>query len=141
MTWPKVEEYSFKRRRPLKYHVGDEKMETLIVYASTVALDDDSRRLIHAGTILAKITSGAGEGKYGPYSVTASDGRESLTSYQAYVAFAGHDVTLGDKAVEGLFMDCVFDTSEIIDVNAIDDTAGNRTALKTAFPQAHFDEG
>lgn len=136
-TWPHVEDFSWTRRKPLKYRVGDEKLETLVIYSSTVALNDTARRLIPAATLLCKITSGLGIGKYGPYEPTASDGRQTIgTTDQVYVALAGHDVTLGDLSCEGLWMDCVFNTSEILKVNAI--SASDLSTLKTAFPQSHF---
>jgi len=101
---------------------------------------DDARRLLGAATIMCKITSGAATGKYGPYLKTATDGRQTVSaSNQAYVLLDGYDVTNGDKAVAGLWMGCVFDTSEIVGQNAISDNSTMRTALKTAFPLAYWD--
>jgi hypothetical protein len=139
MAWPNVRKMNWKNRTPLRYRSGDEKIETLVVYSSTVTLDADSRRLIPGGTLLCEITSGTGDGKYGPYLKTATDGRQTISADpQVYVTLAGHDVTLGDLAVEGAWMGCVFDTSEVLEVNTITDTAGNRTTLKTAFPRSEF---
>jgi len=138
-TWPHVEDYSWTRRKPLKYRDGSEKMETLILYSSCVDLNADSRRLISAGAILCEITSGDGDGKYGPYNKTASDGRQTIgADAQVYVAIAGADVTLGDKAVAGVWADCVFNKSELYDVNEISDNATQLAKLKTAFPLAGF---
>jgi hypothetical protein len=139
MTWPHVDEFDWTRRKPLKYRDGSEKMETLLLFSSAVTVDADGRRLISAGTILCEITSGNGDGKYGPYDKTATDGRQTIgASVQTYVALAGHDVTLGDKAVEGLWMGCVFNKSELYDVNGISDNDTELAKLKTAFPLAGF---
>ena len=136
-TWPHVEDFSWTRRKPLKYRDGSEKLETLVIYSSCVALNDNARRLVPAGTIMCEITTGTGDGKYGPYDKTASDGRQTIgASTQVYVTLAGHDVTLGDKACEGLWMGCVFNTSEILEVNEISNA--DLSTLKTAFPLAYF---
>lgn len=136
-TWPHVEDYSWTRRKPLKYRDGSEKLETLLVHSSCVTANDDARRLIAAGTLMCKITSGTAVGKYGPYDQTASDGRQTVgADPQVYVTLAGHDVTLGDLPCEGLWMGCVFNTTEILDVNAI--SAADLSTLKTAFPLASF---
>lgn len=137
MAWPKYYDYSWKHRKPLKYRTGVEPMETLAVYSSTVTADSDGRRLLAAGTILCEITSGTGDGKYGPYLKTATDGRQTIgNTYQPYVLLVGHDVTLGDLAVEGLWAQCVFNTSEIEDVNDI--SHADLSTLKTAFPNAEW---
>ena len=136
MTWPKVIDSTWKRRKVLKLRTGAEPLETLEVYSSTVTADSDGRRLIHAGTIMAEITSGTGDGKYGPYDPDAADGRQTLGVSASYVTLVGHDVTLGDKAVEGLWAQCVFNYSEILDVNSV--STGDLSALKTAFPNADW---
>jgi len=110
MAWPHIESDTFKRRRPLKYQTGAEVAETLVLDYSVVPQDSTGRRLVNDGTLLTKITA---TGKYGPYDSNASDGRESLTRGSAYVLWGGVDVALGDKAVAGLFQNCVFDTSEL----------------------------
>jgi hypothetical protein len=120
--------------------VGDEKSETLVLYSSVVDLNSTTaRRYVPAGTILCEITSGDGDGKYGPYEKTASDGRQTIGStVQPFVTIVGHDVTFGDKAVEGFFADCFFDKDVIYDVNDISDVAAQLSTLKAAFPQSVF---
>ena len=63
MAWPKYYDYDWKRRNPLKYRMGAEPLETLVIYSSTVTADSDGRRLLSAGTVLCEITSGTGDGK------------------------------------------------------------------------------
>lgn len=137
MSWPKYYNYDWKHRKPLKYRTGAEPVETLVLYASTVTLDADSRRIVAAGTLLCEITSGLGDGKYGPYSKTASDGRQTVSATnQAYISLEGLDVTLGDQVLGGLWAQCVFNTSEIEDVNDI--SHADLSTLKTAFPNAEW---
>ena len=136
-TWPHVEDFSWTRRKPLKYRDGSEKLETLVIYSSCVALNDNARRIVPAATIMCEITSGLGDGKYGPYDKTASDGRQTISADpQVYVTLAGHDVTLGEQACEGLWMGCVFNTSDILEVNEISNA--DLSTLKTAFGLAYF---
>jgi hypothetical protein len=137
MTWPHIETHDWERKPVLKYRVGDEKAETLVLYSSVVTPDADARRLVDAGTILCEITSGAGAGKYGPYDATAADGRQTIGStHQCFVLLTGKDCTLGDRAVEGLWMDCVFRKDTLLDVNNIN--AADLSSLQAAFPQASF---
>lgn len=139
MSWPYVNDYSWLRKKVLKYRTGQEPAETVVIYSSCVAPNTSARRLLSAGTILCEITSGTGDGKYGPYDKTASDGRETIgATNQPFVALVGEDVTLGDRAVAGLWMDCVFNRSVINEVNGISNVAAQLTTLKTAFPQADF---
>ena len=126
----------YQRHQPLKMRYGDEKSKSIVVYASVVTLDDDSRRLINRGEVLCEITSGTGDGKYGPYSGTATDGRENLTNKLTVVAQVGLDVTLGDRPVAGWFADCVFDVSELT-LNGI---SMHSTDLEEAFPQCTFSD-
>jgi len=139
MSWPNVEQNTQDRPRPLKYVVGAEISKTVVIYSSTVELDDDSRRLLAGGTLLCKITSGEGADKYGPYSGTATDGRQTITKGSLGFNWRGHDVTLGDKAVAGLYAMCVFDMSELT-------TGGYNlhgtplTTLEAALPTCVFDD-
>jgi len=126
----------YERHQPLKYRGGGEMSKSIVVYASVVALDDDSRRLVNRGEVLCEITSGTGDGKYGPYSGTASDGRQNLTNKLTVVAQVGLDVTLGDRPVAGWFADCVFDLSEMT-LNGI---SAHSTDLEDAFPQCVLDD-
>lgn len=139
MAWVNYTDNEFERKQPLMYRSGDEKAHSIVVYASTVTLDDDGRRLVAAGELLCEITSGIGDGKYGPYSNTASDGRESITKGLVGFAVAGHDVVLGDKAIGGWFADCVFDCSELT-LNGATTHGDGLTTLETAFPQCTFDD-
>jgi len=137
MAWPKYYDFSWEHRKPLKYRTGAEPLETLVVYSSVVTADTDGRRLLAGGTVLCEITSGDGDGKYGPYDKTVSDGRESIgATNQPFVTLVGHDVTLGDLPAEGLWAQCVFNTSEIEDVNDI--SHADLATLKTAFPNAEW---
>jgi len=139
MSFPYVDDYSWLRKKVLKYRTGNEPAESIVLYSSTVAADSDAKRLLSAGTIVCEITSGDGDGKYGPYLKTASDGRETLDlTNQAYILLVGKDVTLGDQASEGLWMDCVFNLEVIDDVNDISETAAQKALLRVAFPQSDF---
>jgi hypothetical protein len=138
MPWPHVESDTFKRRRPLKYQTGAEVAETVVLDYSVVSQDSSGRRLVNDGTLLTKITA---SGKYGPYDGSATDGRQTVTRGSAYVLWGGCDVALGDKAVAGLFQNCVFDASEL--------TIGGEgrytqstvpSALTDAFPTCTFDD-
>jgi len=139
---PYVEDSGWRYRQPLKYQNGGERVETLVVYASAVALNENARRLLPAGTLLNRITSGAGTGKYGPYGKTASDGRQTLAVGTSYILTESHDVTFGDVAVGGYYMDCVFDLTQVADAgaagNAVSKHGASLTALKAAFPQCVF---
>jgi hypothetical protein len=128
-----------QRRQPLKYRSGDEKAKSVVIYASTVALDDDSRRLINRGQVLCKITSGTGADKYGPYAKTAGDGRESLTEDAVVVTTQGIDVTLGDRPIAGWFMDCVFDKSELT-TGGVSLHGASLTSLEGALSHCIFDD-
>ncbi|MBN2005805.1 MAG: hypothetical protein JXA21_20780 [Anaerolineae bacterium] len=139
---PYVEDASYLYRRPLKYQNGAERVETLVVYASAVTMDESGRRLLPAGTLLNKIASGAGAGKYGPYNKTASDGRQTIAAGTTYVLTESHDVTFGDLAVGGYYMDCIFDVTQVADSgaagSAVSKHGASLTALKAAFPQCAF---
>jgi len=138
-SWVNYRDYSWQRRQPLKFRTGAEVSDTITIYSSTVTLDDDSRRLVPAGSLVCKITSGTGADKYGPYLKTASDGRESVTEGSARIAVAGHDVTLGDKAIAGWFHNCVFDKSELTP-NGVSLHGASLTSLTAAFPRCTFDD-
>jgi len=141
-THPHVTDMSWAYRRPLKFQIGDEKADSLVACASAVSLNDDGRRLLPAGTLLNKITSGAHTGMHGPYDPTKSNGQQTLTAGTSYVLVESHDVTYGDKPVAGYFMDCVFDVTQVADSGAagtpISKHGAALTALKAAFPQCVF---
>lgn len=141
-TYPRVMDYSYIYRHPLKYQKGDEAVETLVAYASVVPFDENGRRLLPAGTVMNKITSGVGLNKHGPYSKTATDGRQTLTAGDTYVLTESHDITFGDVAVGGYYMDCIFDLTQVADAGAagtpISKHGASLTALKAAFPHSVF---
>lgn len=124
MSWPTVDHGDFQRHEPLKYLVGGEKTETLVLNSLTVAPDvATGRRVILAGTVLCNIT---GTELYGPYDDGAADGRETIAPGTTFVLVESHDVTFGDRAVAGYFQDCVFNTNHIIDA------AGDKVVLDGA---------
>jgi hypothetical protein len=136
----KTYDRDYQRHQPLKYRYGDEKAKTVVVGASTVALDSDDRRLVARGELLVEITSGHLDGKYGPYLKTASDGRQSLSRDAAVIATQGLELTLGiDRVLAGWFADCVFDLSEMT-LNGVSDSSSGQANLRTAFPQCTFDD-
>ena len=140
MPWPHVEKDTFKRRKPLKYQTGAEVAETLVMDYSVVTQDSDGRRLVNDGTLLTKITASS---KYGPYDSNATDGRATLSRGSAYFLWGGVDVALGDKAVAGLFQNCVFDTGELTvgpDGYGRYEKATVPDALANAFPTCTFDD-
>jgi hypothetical protein len=139
MSMPYVDDYSWLRKKVLKYRLGSEPTETLLLYSSCVPANTKGRRLVSSGTIVCEITSGLGDGKYGPYEKTASDGRETVdATNQAYVLLVGQDVTLADRAVAGLWAMCVFNREVIDEVNEISVVSAELAKLKVAFPNAEF---
>jgi hypothetical protein len=135
----KYYDHDYDRHQPLKYRHGDEKAKSVVVYSSVVSLDDDSRRLVNRGAILCEITSGDGDGKYGPYLKTAADGRQTLARGSCVVASKGLDVTLGDRPIGGWFADCIFDKSELT-TGGISTYGTSLTSLQTAFAQCEFED-
>lgn len=72
--------------------------------SGTLTADANGDKIVNKGAILAKITTGATSGQYGPYDTGASDGRQTLTNvvgindsysnlrdgdYEAGVCYAG----------------------------------------------------
>lgn len=139
---PNVYDQGWLKRTPLKAVNGSEFAKTVVVLASGVTADANARRLVPAGTVLCKITSGHGEGFYGPYTKTASDGRESVTVDYAVVAKAGLEVTLGNRETAGYYHNAVFDQTYIQDSDAAGDVISKHgtslAALKAAFPTCKF---
>jgi len=136
MSWPYVDDNAWDRARPLKYVVGDEKAKTVVVDNDTVTADAKSRKRVTGGSLLCKITA---SGLYGPYSKTATDGRQTLADGSAVITRRGLDVTLGDRAIAGLFADCVFDKSALT-LSGVSLHGASLTSLKAAFPQCTFDD-
>jgi len=124
---------------PLKSVYGNERAKTVVIYASTVTSDAQSRKRLSPGSFLARITSGTGSGKYGPYDKTASDGRESPAEGGVVFSWEAHDVTLGDRAAAGLYAQCVFDRSEL-STFGYSLHGSSLTDLKALFPSCVFDD-
>lgn len=140
MPIPFYDDYAWQRKQPLKFRTGAEQALTTVLYSSTVTLDTTTaRRVVAAGTVLCRITSGTGENKYGPYDKTASDGRESIAEDAAVIAVEGRDVTLGDREVGGWFAFCTFDKSQLT-TNGVSLHGDSLTSLKAAFPQCKFSD-
>lgn len=140
---PHVRDQSWLNRNPLHFRSGGEKARTVVVFASGVTLDSDGRRILPAGTVLNKITSGNGDGKYGPYTKTASDGRQTVSRGVSVVLANGVDVSLGDRAVAGWFANCVFDPDYVQDEGAAGDPISKfdstyTTTLRNAFPTCEW---
>jgi len=140
MPWRFFQKYTFRYGGPLKYATGAEVGETLVIDKDAVPMDAYGRRMLRDGLLLTRITA---SGKYGPYDGDASDGREVVTRGSAYILWGTYDVVLGDRAVAGLFQNCVFDTSELsIEVGK----KGYYTkltlpdAVSEAFPTCTFDD-
>lgn len=136
---PYTDQNTQNRPRPLKFHTGAEVSKSIVVAASTVTANDNGQRIVAGGTVLCKITSGDNADKYGPYLKTASDGRGTLTELSCYITHLGYDVTLGDRAVDGLFQNCVFDVSELT-TGGISKHGDSLTSLAAVFPTCSFDD-
>jgi hypothetical protein len=140
MSQPYYESNSWANKSPLKSISGNERAKTVTVYASTVAVDTKLRRRLSPGTFLVKITSGTGINKYGPYLKTASDGRESPAEGGVVFSWEAHDVTLFDRAVAGLYAQCVFDKSELTMGGYSLNDPTPLSNLKGFFPSCVFDD-
>jgi len=139
MGQPYYESNDWANISPLKSVHGNERKKIVTLYASTVAVDSKLRRRLSPGTLLVKITSGTGIGKYGPYLGTASDGRESPAEDGVCFNWEAHDVTLGDRAAAGLYAQCVFDKSELT-MGGYSLHTTPLTNLKAMFPSCVFDD-
>lgn len=139
MGQPYYETNTWANKSPLKSVVGNERKKTVTIYASTVADDTKSRKRLSPGTFLVKIDSGTGAGKYGPYLKTATDGRQTPVEGEVVFTWEAHDVTLGDRAVAGLYAQCVFDMSELT-MGGYSLHSTSLTNLKSYFPSCVFDD-
>jgi len=139
---PNVRSEDWLKRQPLKLPTGNEVADTIIALASVVTVDSSLRRLIPGGTVMNKITSGHGIELYGPYSKTASDGRQTLTAGLSLIATTGVEVTLGNKPMAGYLSFAILDPDYIQDSEAAGDAISKHgasyTALKAAFPTCVF---
>jgi len=143
---PYVLDQDWLRRQPFKHRTGREAVRSVMALASTVVADSDGRRLLPAGTVLCKITSGhayeAAAPFYGPYTKDASDGRESIDAGSAVILDTGVEVTIGNTAVGGVHGFAEFDLDYIQDDDAAGDAVSKHgttlTALEDAFPTCIF---
>lgn len=133
------ESNEWANKAPLKYQRGSEVAKTITLYASTVAVDTKLRRRLSPGSFLVKITSGTGINKYGPYDKTVSDGRESPAIGGVAFNWEAVDCTLGDRACAGLYIDCIFDMSELT-MNGCSLHGTPLTNLKSYFPTCVFED-
>jgi len=136
MSQPYVIDNAWDKARPLKFESGAEVAKTVVVDNTYVSLSSLSQRLVTGGSLLVEITA---SGLYGPYDKAASDGRESLTAGACVITRRGVDVTLGDKAVAGLYHNCVFDMSALT-LYGVSNHGASLTSLKAAFPLCTFDD-
>ena len=139
MSQPYYESNEWANKSPLKSFSGNERAKTTVIYASTVAVDAMLRRRLSPGSFLVKITGGLGDGKYGPYDKTASDGRESPAEEGVIFTWEAHDVTLMDRQAAGLYAQCVFDKSELT-MSGYSLHGTPLTNLKAMFPSCVFDD-
>lgn len=136
MSQPYVIDNAWDKARPLKFETGAEVAKTVVVDNTHVGLSPQSQRVVTGGSLLCEITA---SGLYGPYDKSASDGREALTEGKCVFTRRGLDVTLYDRAVAGLYHNCVFDLSELT-LNGVSAHGASLTSLKTAFPLCTFDD-
>lgn len=54
--------------------------ESYTCAAASVPADADGNKVLQSGTVMAKITSGGDSGKIGPYSLGATDGRQTAAN-------------------------------------------------------------
>jgi len=139
MGQPYYETNDWANVSPLKSVHGNERKKTVTVYASTVTADSKLRKRLSPGTFLVKITSGTGIGKYGPYSKTATDGRAAPAEDGVVFSWEAHDVTLGDRAIAGLYAQCMFDKSELT-MGGYSLHTTSLTNIKAMFPSCVFDD-
>ena len=139
MAQPYYETNTWANVSPLKSVNGNERKKTVTIYASTVANDSQNRKRLSPGTFLVKIDSGTGADKYGPYLKTATDGRQTPAEGEVVFTWEAHDVTLGDRAVAGLYAQCVFDMSELT-MGGYNLHSTPLTNIKAMFPSCVFDD-
>lgn len=136
-TLPYVDFNEQETGKPLLHWTGAEVADSVVIHASVVTADANSRRIVPAGGLLLKITSGHAINKYGPYAKTASDGRQTPTKGAAVITTSAREVTLADKDVAGYYAQAVFDLSELTTYDASKHGA-SLTALEAVFPTCSF---
>lgn len=70
---------AFGRNEYLRSTVGN-RFESYTCARATVPADADGNRVLQTGTVMAAITSGGDTGKIGPYSLGATDGRQTAAN-------------------------------------------------------------
>lgn len=124
------------------------KTESYTCARATVPADTDGNRVLQTGTVMAKITSGGDNGKIGPYSATATDGRQttgnivgvndSFLPYQlndfdqqvavvkdarvvasALYAYAGAEVSPGTRGVSGALLTALTTRGQDLNITAL----------------------
>ena len=133
MTQPWYENMDWKRRQPLKYKTGGETIQSVVLAGNSWTADSAARKLVAAGQVVCEITSGADDGKYGPYKSSASDGTQALTAGAVGILLEGHDLAFGDQPAAIVTDFAAFDVSELSIQTAHIYGAG-LASLKTAFP-------
>lgn len=124
-------------RQPLKYGGnGREQTRNIVIDPATVAADARGIKSLYAGTLMLKMTSGANAGAFGPYSASATDGRQTLVNAPDACILVS-DVNLTVDPVNGTHKPvetgaytayCDFNFSQLT-VNGV-----TITALRAAFP-------
>ena len=140
MTFPNMPSVDFNEQetgKPLLHWTGAELADSVVIHASVVTADSASRRIVPAGGLLLKITSGHALNKYGPYLKTASDGRQTLTKNASVVTTAARETTLGDKSVAGYYGQSSFDLSQLT-TYGVSKHGASLTALEAVFPTCSF---
>lgn len=70
---------NFGRNEYLRSTVGN-RFESYTCARTSVPADTEGNRVLQAGTVMAKITSGGDSGKIGPFSAAATDGRQTAAN-------------------------------------------------------------
>jgi len=136
-TTPYVEFNTQETGKPLLHWTGAELADSVVIHASVVTADANSRRVVPAGGLLCKITSGNGLNNYGPYSKTATNGQQTLTQGACVVTTSAREVTLGDKEVAGYYGQASFDLTQL-ETYGLSKHGASLTALEAVFPTCSF---
>lgn len=70
---------AFGRNEYLRSTVGI-RTESYTCATASIPADTDGNKVLQSGTVMAKITSGGDTGKIGPYSLGATDGRQTAAN-------------------------------------------------------------
>ena len=127
----------WKQHAPLKYRTGGEAIDSVVLASNNVTANSDGQKLVAAGELVCKITSGTYIGKYGPYLKTATDGTQTLTLGSIGFTMEGHDIALGDEPAAIVYGFATFDKSELT-MNGASLHGTTYTALVAAFHSCEF---